>query len=196
MMTLRAMLSSALLACPALLAGQEPAAETFHRGQWGADVFISGGFGGAGVLKFTSPSRAWVIDGFGFVRSDKTSPPQGFTGSTTRYANFTARFGRRRYKPMASRVLGTLTVGVSASYANTRTDNSGTALSLRSLGGGLFGELGGQWMVTPHLSLGATWGLALNYATQKQSQAGFGDVKITSVQLAFGGVGLRGAFYF
>ena len=44
------------------LAAQETAVEGFRNGQWGADVFVGNGFGGAGLLRFTSPTRALVFN--------------------------------------------------------------------------------------------------------------------------------------
>ncbi len=65
MFGLRSALSFAFVCSPALAAAQNlatPDTPPFHRGQWGMQ--FGGGFSIAslGVLRFTSSTRAWLID--------------------------------------------------------------------------------------------------------------------------------------
>jgi hypothetical protein len=60
----RSILIVALLCSPVIASAQDTAADTapFHRGQWAAQFAGGFGFGSLGVLRFTAPSRAWLLD--------------------------------------------------------------------------------------------------------------------------------------
>lgn len=194
--TRMAMLGLLLALTPAArLAGQETRPDTFRKGQWGTDFFVGGGFSGAGVVRFRSPTRAWVFDLSGGITSLRdSSNSQALT--MTRYG-LSARFGPRRYHAIAPHLYRTVTFGVSGSYNHDKDELNTSTFRVTNLGAGLFADLGAQWMVTPHLSLGATWGARADYTHRSSSQAvGGNDTTGHTLSLSFGAVGLRGALYF
>lgn len=136
----------------------------FRAGQWGAEFVAGGGFSGAGVLRFLSPSRALLLEGVA-NRSNLTTtgqlPDRVFT-------SLQFRLGHRWYRPARSGVVKSLTVGLSGARSTERRDDAAAfpaseAVSLTRTSGGAFAELGAAWMVAPQLALGASWGGALQY---------------------------------
>jgi hypothetical protein len=173
---------------------QEP--PPFRRGQWGVDVMLSNGFSGAGALRFSSPTRAWVLDVSGTYDWDESRYRDTTRTITGRGVGngLTLRLGRRAYRPIGSRVYRTLGAGILGSFSFSASNGAGSPRTY-AFGGGIFGEIGGQWMVTPHLSLGAYWIASLQYRTQHYSN-GASSQNHNSLDANAGGVGLRGAFYF
>ena len=96
---------------------------------------------------------------------------------------------------MDPHVLRWTTLGVSFLYDRQSTTQSGLTQTNQGLGAGVFANLGGTWLVTPHLGLGAQWEVDLSYIHTKTTSpfsSGTGD--IVSLQLAR--VALTGQFYF
>jgi len=174
--------------------GQDTAAVRFHRGQWGADFSVTGGFYGTGLVKFRSPTRAWVLDVFGGFRSVQDSAQFAYHEGATQQVWL--EFGSRNYRPLGSRVYRTLTFGVLGSYDH-RSDSvsMGATAHTTNWGAGLFADLGAEWMVTPHMSLGATWEVRAQYSHEHSTQSG-NALDSDSFELTFDGIGLRGALYF
>jgi hypothetical protein len=172
------LVSLVLLAAPVALTAQEsPIADStsFRRGQWAAQ--FGGGLSLAtlGVLRFTSPRSAWVFDvqlSGGHSHSTVTAPT--VNGDTTREsfasdARIALRVGRRFYRdarnggPVAPfvgiGVLGGFTHSASGDYSGGFESDGWTA--------GTFGELGGTYRVTDHLSLGAGAEVGITYGRSK-----------------------------
>ncbi len=185
----------ALTAATTAIAAQE-AVTPFHRGQWGADFTTSYAFAGAGVVRFTSPTRAWVMDLSTNYRRD-TNRYQDTTNSQSRSSidgDLTLRLGRRSYRPIGDRVYRTLTLGVLGNFRHQANNAPGLYRS-SSYGTGIFGDIGAQWMVTPHLSLGAQWGGNLSWNAYR-SKSGPNVQRASSFSASAGTLGLRGALYF
>ncbi|MBL0937651.1 MAG: hypothetical protein IBJ03_02090 [Gemmatimonadaceae bacterium] len=204
-----AVLGSAL---PILAHAQSQTANTpdstnFRAGQWGAEFALGSSLdspAGVGVLRFSKPRRAYVLDVSGQVSRQSGDGPGKQSQSTARL-----RLGTRWYRPLSSRVLQSLTLG--ALVSSDQRDQQSTFSALQgplvksrtmSTGGGVFAELGGTWMVTSQLSLGAAWQGNVLYSrfsrrTVNGDSSIFGvDGRVTQWSAALGGLGLRAGLYF
>ena len=182
------------LLAPAL-AAQVPDSALFHKGQWGVDFRVGSGFAGVGALHFTSPTHATLLDlsgGYSHV-SNTTSP--AFRASI---ANASLSLGSRAYHLIDPHVYRWTTIGLSFLY-NRQSVTQGTATqTIKGYGAGVFVNLGGTWLVTPHLGLGAQWQADVAYSHNSTS-APFpnpspGTSDVVTVELAR--VALTGQFYF
>lgn len=190
MNALRTALTLAALAsasAPATLLGQAAEPTPFHARQWGADFTIIGGFTGAGFIHFRNPTHAMVADlGVGI---QSTTPSGGGPGTNTMSA--TLRLGMRRYRPLTRGVLGFGTLGIDVTHTHQFRGGPGP-LSSNGWGGGIFGNVGASWLVTPHLGIGADWGVTVGYVHEtgplanvdRQWTVGLGQLQLTG-QLYF-----------
>lgn len=183
-------LAAVVAAIPAArLRAQTPAAP-FHRGQWGIDFNVANGFVGVGAIHFRSPVKALVLSLYGSAST--TTFTYGGGGSTGGNANaIGVSLGARRYRAVAPRVQFSRTLGLEGSYAHTYQGGS----TQNTWSGGLFGELGAAWLVTPHLGLGGAWRLSADYqhmTTKSGGVTGSGH----AFTLSLGQVHLTGQIYF
>ena len=134
----------------------------FHRGQWGVEFPIESSVG-AGFMRFTSHENAIFLHPRVEFRGTEVITP-GFSTRSEESMLISLAVGPRAYSHLAERVIGFFTFGVEPSWALSRFtqryhDNVGNYLSSwRTLGFGVFGEVGGDYMVTAHLSVGARIG--------------------------------------
>lgn len=159
-LTRRCQCSVALLATVLIAAFAAPAALTaqplptdslpFRPGQW-AVQFSTWGGGGLGALRFRSPSSAWVADGMVEARDYHSSDGR------RREAMTSVRAGLRSYRTVVPRVARYHGGGITATYAHYETELEPEQHEYKSRGGGggLYGELGAEFLITAHLSLGA-----------------------------------------
>ena len=161
----------------------------FHAKQWGADFAVGFGFAGVGAIHFTAPDRAVVMDLAGNV-SSSTSNGGGARGNNN---NATLSLGMRRYRGVAPSVQMYHTLGLEANYSHNY--NAAAASTTNGWGAGVFGELGGGWMVSPHLMLGANWRVDATYDHTSTKTAG-GTTSGHTLDLSFGGVSLIGQLFF
>ena len=178
-----ALLAALLVVAPRVGRAQAPAAADslpFARGQWGVQVTGGASLVSVGALRFTSPRAAWLLDvAAGVTRSetrvepgpDSPLPPDAGASQVTSSGGANVRVGRRYYRPLGRSVATFATAGVSASYAGARSTQPGS-LRTTTLGGGLFGDLGATYFVTPHLGLGASVTLDASYARSRGSGGG------------------------
>jgi hypothetical protein len=153
-------LSSALIAAAPVAHAQQtadPDPVMPRPGSWGAEAVL-GSWVGANVLRFSSPTAAWVA-GLTFNVSHQTEEFTGFTGTTEQsgllgYGD--ARLGRRWWSGDRGERIRPLTgLGVLGGVSS----NEG----FQSWNVGAYGELGASYFVSPHVSLGATGELAAVY---------------------------------
>ncbi len=176
----------------ALIAQQ--ADSPFRPRQWGAEFQI-GTFSSIGLIRFRSPVRALVVNASGSVR--KSHSESGTNTGDYNSESLSLRLGLRRYRPVRAEVAAYATVGLTGGYSHQRsTNSSGGSSSSHSATGGLFGALGGQWLVTPHLSLGAEWDGSIVYGYSEGTSSAGGGGSGYTISLGLGGVSLVGAFYF
>lgn len=180
--TMRITLAAVAIFLAAAPATAQDAGKTlpFRRGQWAAefsattsipaepasDDELRFAFPSVGFLRFLSPSKAILVDASFSVSSDEQelNIPNGPTSSEK--VSSTAlglRAGLRGYRALSSRATGFGSLGLTfGTLGGTLEDpdlpdeveRSGT-----SFGG--FAELGGAYMVTPNISLGASFGASL-----------------------------------
>lgn len=155
-----------VLAALSLLPGAARAqgsAPTTHAGQWGAEAGIGSG-NTATLLRFSSPSRAWLLGFDGSFAHDK----QELSGVTDENAltrwNVTARAGMRSYRGGDSALRPFTSVGLLAGVGHAESGN----LDSNQWMAGAFFELGGSWFFNPHASLGASGQLTGAYQHVKQ----------------------------
>jgi len=198
----------AVALCPLAVTAQ-PAASAdssqFRAGQWGAE-FGLGNFASAGVLRFRSPTRAWFGSVSGLVQrsssNDRLRPRD--------QSQFDLSLGHRWYRPATPRIWQFATVGALLGYSTTEiTIASSVAgqpmtvvnrLTTERVAGGAFADLGAQWLVTPHLALGASWQAQATVGRQTEDGAvpinTFTDATGTTLGLSLGRVAIRGTLYF
>jgi hypothetical protein len=175
--------------------GNEPLG--FRAGQWGADFQVLGGFTGAGAIKFTSPTSAWILDlGNSVVHASGTFP--GMSGTATGTSiNVSIKAGRRMYRAISHNVAPSATLGMTATYFWQRATEADTALGhSNGIGAGLFGSLGATWLITPHLGVGAQWSLAFNYMHQSFTSNRSGTSKTNTITVSLPNMALAGQLYF
>jgi hypothetical protein len=127
-------------------------------GSWGAEAVIGTGIG-ANVLRFSSPTAAWLA-GLSFNVAHQTDEFSGFPGGFDRsgWIGFAdAHLGRRWWTGNRGERIRPLTgLGLLGGLSG----NPG----VQSWNAGGYGELGATYFYSPHLSLGATGELAAVYA--------------------------------
>lgn len=183
------------------IAAQSTDSLPFRARQWGAEFSASSGFGSAGLLRFHTSRRALLLDAGGTItRQSKSDAARADNSAAARL-----RIGERFYRPVARRVVQFATVGVGASHDDATTSVptfTGTMgeQTQRQWATGVFGGVGAAWMVTPALSLGATYEAELNYVsstTEVRRIAGDDlNAKQHSVVAHVGDVALRVTLFF
>lgn len=197
-----------LLTFPFAAHAQSATADTtgFRAGQWGAEFTLGTGNGvasGVGALRFFSDRRALLLDVNGrFTRASGDAPLRGTESSLN------LRIGPRWYRPVKGRVLQYISVGVIASHDRrenpifTSSLDPITQWTMKSYGGGAFGEVGGSWMVTSQLSLGASWQGAVQYGRNTQDARNLGGTVVSPASssnlwnASFGSLALRAGVFF
>lgn len=147
--------TSATATAPADARGTLP----FRKNQWGAEVTLFTGVD-IGVLRFTAPNRAWVLNVAVSGHVSRSTGPDGQT-RRSRGASARARVGRRGYRALLARTgsssaraaaFGT----VGGSVSGSRLDgNSPWEARFWSAGLGVFAEAGASAFVTDYLALNA-----------------------------------------
>lgn len=127
-------------------------------GSWAAEAVYGDGFS-ANLLRFSSPTSAWLT-GLTFSVARETQDVVTFPGSTTTETTVSGyaagRLGRRWWSGSASDRFRPLRgVGLLGGLSGSRF--------YRSWNAGGYGELGGTWFFTPHVSLGASGQLSASY---------------------------------
>ena len=157
---------------PSLASAQDAASDSipFREHQWAAQFAGGTSFASLGVLRFTAPTRAWLLD-FRFTGGHSherqfvhdTLVGDGYTSS----ANVDARIGRRFYQGRGKSVVSFQTVGLLAGYAHAcqgfkQTSVAGNPCS-NGWTAGAYGELGGAYLITRRFSIGGTATVAFSY---------------------------------
>jgi len=170
----------ALAFSPSLASAQNAATDSipFHQRQWAAQFAGGTSFASLGALRFTAPTRAWLVD-FRFTGGHShdrqyvadTLVGDGYTSN----ANIDTRIGRRFYQGRGKSVVSFQTVGVLGGYAHACSAFKGLTVSGNSCSNGwtagAFGELGGAYLITHSFSIGGTATVAFSYerTTQRSS---------------------------
>jgi len=182
-LSLRSTLCLALLCSPVFGSAQNvvaPDTLPFRRGQWAMQ--FGGGFSIAtlGVLRFTSPKRAWLIDaalggGHEHTTSHVTFPRDTVLSSFESNASISLRLGRRFYQGPGQKIVSFQTLGFLGGFSHNGGSSFGRASGeTNGWSAGLFGELGAAFFVASKLSLGGTATATLTY-TRSRTESSTGD---------------------
>lgn len=171
------LLPALLVAFPLSLLAQDSstgAGDTpFRGGQWAAQFQAGSSFGSLGFVRFSSPTRAFVLDvrlgGAHSERSVTDSAGSRFAGLTST-AFMQLRFGWRRYRGREPKVATHYTLGVVAGVDHGASRDLGGAFEGNGWMAGLFGDIGATYLVTPRLGLGALAAVSLTYAASTEEQ--------------------------
>ncbi len=163
-MTRRPVVCAALFVLPFSLFGQDSTAKgnatPFHKGQWAAQFQAGTAFGSLGFIKFRSPTRALVLD---LRISGSHSETMVTDSSGTRFGGLQSnaatqvRFGWRRYSGdgTAAKVVSHHSFGALAGFEHdVGAGPSGSSRTNRWTIGA-FGDVGGTYLVTSRLGIGA-----------------------------------------
>lgn len=138
-------------------AGKSAAESPFHARQWAAEFLASSNTDNLGILRFHSPTKAWLLNvGTSIITGTVTFNGQKLDESTKAYE---IRFGHRWYHVAQDNVVAFGSLGALVNYSDQKQEvavgQPPRSTRLAAFGG--FGELGGNYLVTPHLSLGFTY---------------------------------------
>ena len=193
------------LAVPVVMTAQEQDSTAFRAGQWGVEFSLGGSFVGLGAQRFSTPKRAWMASVRGRFR-DVTGDTDSLSSSLFDFSLPQANLeqvqltlGHRWYRSLTDNVLQHVTVGALAStFRETRFRRASPDITSRSIGGGVYAELGAMWMVTQRLSLGAAWTAQATLARSTLENLAPAGTKrrSTSTHIAFGDVRMQGALFF
>jgi hypothetical protein len=165
-----------VLLVPGIAAAQEatrPDTTPFHGGQWAAQFGLGFNVSSLGLLEFRSPMSALLVDAA--LSGHHAETHYGPSVVVDSRVTVTLRLGRRRYHSARAqgRVAAFHTVGVSAGFQhNAFTQPFGPPGASNGWNAGLFGDVGGSYLVSSNLSLGATAGLSLSYSHSKTTNPG------------------------
>lgn len=144
-----------LVASPWALAAQTVADTTtasFRAGEWGIGFILRNNVTDAGLLRFSTPTRAWVLDGSASYERMSQSGSTVFSDRYDRSWSVSGQFGPRWYHAATGHVARYVGIGLSGGYAQSKF--SGTASRTELWSAGVYGETGMQYMITRYLGLG------------------------------------------
>ena len=205
------MLAPRLLVCvvlapwPALISAQDSAPDTipFHAHQWAAQFGGGASFASLGLLRFTAPTRAWLLD-FRFTGGhshDRQYDQDTLVGDGyTSNANIDARIGRRFYQGRGKSVVSFQTIGLLGGIAHAcsalkQPPFSGGSCS-NGWTAGAYGELGGAYLITRRFSIGGTATVAFSYQRMTASASGGQVEKRWSYSGSIQGLSFAATVYF
>lgn len=192
---------------PHTLHAQQLDSTAFRRGQWGTEFAIGGSYQSFGVLRFATPTRAWIGALSATIYDsraaeddtpDPGNPASGATSSGLRRGEL--RVGHRWYRTLTDQLAQHVTVGAVASGDRRTTERAALPDRVESeAAAGIFADLGALWFVTRRLSLGAAWTTQATF-TRWEARGGSlfddGRSSTSSARLNFGQIRVHGALYF
>jgi hypothetical protein len=169
-----------LLSPPALAQDTGPA-----RGTWGVEA---GSFGSASLLRFRSPTAAWLA-GFSFelVDEERTSTsPAGSNTTEEKGYSVNLRLGHRWYRTATERLRPYTTLGFLVGTSTYIGDDW-------MVGSGL--DLGAAWFFSPHFSVGAEAGVSIVHM-QGEDASGTFSWEVRRTIVSGSGFRMLAAVYF
>jgi hypothetical protein len=161
---------ASLLSAALVFTQDTSAVETppFRRGQWAAQFQGGSSFGSLGFIKFRSPTRALVLD----VRLGGSHSELLHTDSAgTRFAGLQSlaftqlRFGWRRYAGGSAKTVAHYSLGVLAGFTHNVSASPGGESSTNAWTAGVFGDVGGTYLLTSKFGIGALAAATLSYTS-------------------------------
>ena len=192
-------------ACVFAVAARDVSAQTiadtttasFRPGEWGVGFILRNSVTSAGVLRFNTPTHAWVLDGSAsFDRQSLSSSTSG--DETERSFSLAAQLGPRWYHAMSGHVARYLGLGVSGGFA--RSEFAPTESHANNWSVGAYGEAGMQYLITRYLGLGWRGTLSASRVETSAStlmpQGFIATSNATAYRVALDAVQLTGTIYF
>ena len=143
----------------------------FRKGQWGVEFPIQESYS-ITLLRFRSPSSALLVDGALTFINDRLDDDEASVEQEYTLQRYELRLGRRMYRPLAFNTAGFLDLGVTPSFMSTKsgqTTVTGESLtSDRTMALGVFASVGGNYFVTPRLSVGMSSTTSMSYSWLKR----------------------------
>ena len=174
-----AVVASAVFA--AAVSAQDAPATPFHQGQWGAHIQMNGlTFGGVDLLKFTSSTRAWVVNVSGNGRLSRVTGSSGYDDNSLEQIALSLQ--RRFFHPLGTHAAIYISPGILGQFAHgcNALSPSGPNFCARSWQAGVMAEAGGEYVFTPHLGVGARYRASLTYQRQDISSLRFWSVNASA----------------
>jgi hypothetical protein len=174
---------AALLVSAAPLAAQSAQPATglvFRPGQWGAEFGVTNNFPSVGFMRFRSDRSAWLVNvNVNYVTYEDTfQPPFGGTEESNDNSqhDVTIAAGLRQYRPVLERAAAFTTFGALAgSFGEKQTSETAPTEELSGWQAGAFGELGGTWLLTRNMGLGASFQSSFVYFNSSVTLEGQGE---------------------
>ena len=171
---------------------------SYRPGEWGVGFILGNAVTEGGVLRFSTPTRAWVLDGSASIDRQSQSSSTVFGDQTSKSWYLSGQFGPRWYHAMSGHVARYLGLGASAAYGHADFSTSSSHATIWSLGA--YGELGMQYMFTRYLGLGWRGTLTASRAETNNKDLSPQGVATTSNATAYhvglNAVQLTGTIYF
>ena len=142
-----------MLVAPIVATAQQPVRSDSmpHGGQWGAEAIVAPSTAAASVVRFQSPTFAWLL-GAGLSANRSTTKADdsdvGGPDVTTSLVSVSARLGMRWIRQSGTTKVRPV-IGVGALGQLSRVQGITPSRTF-----GAYGELGAFYFVSPHLSLG------------------------------------------
>jgi len=172
-------------------------AVSFRPGTWGIGFVVRNSVTEGGLLRFSTPTRAWVLDGTVSINTQKESGT-GISDQSQETSILSAQLGPRWYHSMSGRATSYAGVGVSGGYSHAKI--SGNANHSDYWSGGAYGELGMEYLITRYLGIG--WRGTLSgvrsevNSTQEAQQGVTATQRSTAYHLGLDAVQLTGTIFF
>ncbi|HVH10351.1 MAG TPA: hypothetical protein VM736_11190 [Gemmatimonadales bacterium] len=201
-------LTAMAVSVPSLAAAQVVAPSDtlpFRHGQWAAQFGGGLNFASLGLLRFTTPSRAWLIDvRFDGHHSHITTHLRDtlLLNDFTSTAGLNARAGRRFYQSRGKSVAVFQSVGLLGGYAHYCSGQTGASVALplgfcnNGWNAGVFGELGGDYFISPRFSVGGIAGVTFSYERTTGHDTAGGRTVEWGYGGSFEGLAFVAAIYF
>jgi len=169
-MNTRSLLLSALLLLPGTLRAQEDTTADsllFRRGQWAMQFGGGSSLFSLGLLKFTSPKSAWLLDVDVFavlVNGTFSSGLSGTSDAQDRDTNGFVRLGRRSFHKPRGKVVPFHSFAAEWGYQNSTVDlGGGNRQMINQWNAGLYFDVGGVYRISPSFSVGGNASLSGGY---------------------------------
>jgi len=188
-----------LLLLPSVVAAQESTHE-FRPGQWALQFGGSLNLVTLGIMRFSGPRSAWLLnlDVTGQFLNGTVSNGGGSSDANDHSFFLQAGVGKRFYQSVHSKVRSFQSIGVVGGYMNQDvTFGVGLTSTSKQWFGGLQGQLGGAYWLTPNISLGGTASASASYTHRETVQpAGASALKQHGIAISGVNVALVLGLYF
>jgi hypothetical protein len=171
-MQARALVLSVLCFLPGTLLGQDDSA-SFHPGQWAMQFGGGSSLFNLGVLRFTSPKSAWLLDFdvTAVLVSGKFTDISGTSDADDKSATGLLRLGRRSYHRPRGKVVAFHSVAAEFGYQYRKLDlGGGSRQVINQWSTGLYTDVGAAYRLTSSLSLGGNASVSGGYVKRKIEQ--------------------------